>query len=125
MWHTLLPAKRGANLKRKTVAVMLAAGFPLITLAEPVYLNCMLNNGNPGEESLWKIALDEAAGTVSYSIPSQDLNAKYPAIFTQDKVTFLSIEISRIDLTITRNMKLINQIDKGKCEIAQIPGRKF
>lgn len=66
---------------------LLATAFltPTVVLSAPVYLNCMFSVGNP-EKVPWSLVLDEAAGTVVYSVKAMGTTQKAPAIFTADKV---------------------------------------
>ena len=105
--------------------------LPILTLlsvsayAEPVYLNCVITNSQ--KDVLWKVALDESAGTVSYSIPEHGVDQKLRGIFTADKVVFSTMEISRVDLSFKRTIDLMGDIkvDKGQCQLATVPKRKF
>ena len=79
------------------------------------------------EDKQWNVALDEAAGTVGYSIPSMGVNQKYQGVFTADKVIFSSMEISRIDLSLKRTTNILGKVtvDKGQCQLVSEPKRKF
>lgn len=101
------------------VAACLLTGIECV--AAPVYLECQVMQS--GKENLWKVTVDEAAGTVSYS--HSLASGKYPGIFTADKVSFGGNEINRVDLSIAIPIPLISRIDRGQCEIVKQPARQF
>jgi hypothetical protein len=90
-----------------------------------VYLECAMTNGT--DDVMWKVTLDEKNGTASYSIPQVGAVSKRTAVFTPEKVTFDSIEISRIDLSIKRTVNIRGALksDLGQCKLANPPKRKF
>jgi hypothetical protein len=113
-------------MKKLLLGAPLLLGM-LAVSAEPVYLDCVMTSGAEGDVT-WHVALDEAAGTASYRIPALNVVQKVPAVFTADKVTFSSIEISRVDLSMVRTINLLgtNKVDRGTCKLAEAPpARKF
>lgn len=108
------------------LAVLTAALFTSAAHAAPIYLTCTMTSGQ--EDLHWDVTLDEAGGTVSYAIPSLNVLQKYPAVFTPDKVLFDTMEISRVDLTLKRTTKILDEVrvDIGRCALATPPAkRKF
>lgn len=104
------------------LAVFLAASAN----ATPTYLTCMMTTGQ--ELVRWDVTLDEAAATASYAIPSLNVVQTFPAVFTPDKVLFDAMEISRVDLTLKRTVKIVDEtrVDTGQCSLAApAPKRKF
>jgi hypothetical protein len=91
----------------------------------PVYLECAVSNGSTAVT--WNITMDEATGNVSYSIPSVGASSRYHGVFTQDSVTFDTVEISRTDLTFKRTVTIAGSIksETGLCKVVQRPIRKF
>jgi len=115
-------------LNRYMVCLLATAGFAPCALAAPTYLTCMMPAGTGQPMARWDVTLDEAAGTARYAIPSMNVIQKYPAVFTADKVLFGSFEISRVDLTLTRTLQILDEkrIDTGQCSLAKPPQkRKF
>ncbi|WP_431286779.1 hypothetical protein [Roseateles chitinivorans] len=109
---------------KMTITLSMLA-LPLICSAAPVELTCIITSGEKDVE--WKVSLDEAAGTASYSIPELNVNQKYKAIFTEDKVVFNGMEISRVDLSFKRTINILGKIteDKGQCKKAAPIKREF
>ncbi|NFV80700.1 hypothetical protein [Magnetospirillum aberrantis] len=114
---------------RKSLAVTALAYTlaPAAASAAPVYLECMMTLGSGQKETQWNVTLDEAAGSVAYTIPELGTAKKALGIFTADKVRFDTMEISRIDLTFTRTINLLGEVkrDQGQCKMAPTPTRKF
>ena len=106
---------------------IVAAAFFVATTANaaPVYLECAMTNGQ--KVVTWNVALDEANGTVSYSVPEMGTASKHPAVFSPDKVVFNSMEISRVDLSFKRTVNILGDIraDTGQCKLADAPKRQF
>lgn len=90
-----------------------------------VYLECAMSNGV--DDVMWTVTLDEKNSTASYSIPEVGAASKRAAVFTPEKVTFDSIEISRTDLSIRRTVNIRGALksDLGQCKLAKPPQRKF
>lgn len=110
---------------KPTNFVPLIGFLPLMVAAAPVELTCLMTNGS--KEVEWQVSLDETAGTVSYTIPEMKVDTKYRAIFTANKVTFASMEISRVDLSMKRTTNLLGniEVETGQCQIAAPTKRKF
>jgi hypothetical protein len=109
---------------------ILAAGlfcFAIVAhaAAKTVYLDCAMTNGT--KVVTWKVILDEKNQTASYSIPGVGAVSKHAAVFLPEKVSFDSIVISRIDLSITRTVNVSGSVksDQGQCKIADRPQTKF
>ena len=103
-----------------------AALFAANAYGAPTHLTCMMSTGQ--EMVRWDVTLDEAAATASYSIPSLNVLQTFPAVFTPEKVLFSTMEISRVDLTLKRTVKILDEtrVDTGKCSLAAPPKkRKF
>lgn len=109
------------------VAAFALSLAPAAAFAAPVYLECMMTLGKGQKETQWNVTLDEAAGTVAYTIPELGTAKKSQGIFAPDKVRFDAMEISRVDLTFTRTINLLGDIqrDQGQCKMAPTPARKF
>jgi hypothetical protein len=90
----------------------------------PVYLKCDF-----GSQALVNLSADEGASSVSISVPSTGYTARFRAIFSATEVAFedsqLAYRLSRTDLSITREIKLINDVETGKCAIEAPPKRAF
>lgn len=98
-------------------------------LSEPVYLDCLIstNSEADGKQALWHVTLDESTSSVSYRIPELNVIERTTAVFTADKVTFRSIEISRVDLSMIRRTEVLGvkfHAD-GQCKLVDAPPRKF
>src|SRR5438270_12769781 len=68
--------------------------------AAPVMLNCELTQ--EGGPLTVNVQLNEAAGTVSYSLPATGVSVEKSAIFAPDHVSFGGFWVSRTDLTFKR-----------------------
>jgi len=73
------------------------------------------------------VELNEANGTVSYSIPSKRRSARRDAIFTPESVSFDVFQISRVDLKLSHeNSKLfqdawgVPRFQYGHCELREV-----
>jgi hypothetical protein len=104
---------------------MVALFFATSANAAPTYLTCMMTTSQ--ELVRWDVTLDEAAAKASYSIPSLNVVQTLPAVFTPDKVLFGTMEISRVDLTLKRTVKILDEVrvDTGQCSLAPAPKRQF
>lgn len=108
----------------KLALALIAIGLPAVANAAPVYLECTLTDGN--RDLAWNVTLDEERAAVDYVIPSINVAQKAKAIFTPEKVMFNGMEISRVDLTITRKPILEGgRTDKGQCRIPAPVKRAF
>ncbi len=113
--------------KSLAVAALAFSLAPAAASAAPVYLECMMTLGSGQKETQWNITLDEAVGTVAYTIPELGTAKKAQGIFTPDKVRFDAMEVNRIDLSFTRTINLLGEVkrDQGQCKMAPTPARKF
>jgi hypothetical protein len=96
------------------------------SVSNVIYLDCVIPDDTG--KRLFHITLDESTQSVSYIIPEFNVQKTFKCIFTPDKVVFNSFEINRVDLSITRTIKIVDDIrvDKGTCTMLQAPsGRKF
>jgi hypothetical protein len=113
-------------MKNYAVAALIALA-PASAIADPVYLDCTITSGAKGDV-VWNVTLDESQGTASYVVEALKTRNKLPAVFTADKVTFGAVVISRVDLSMVRTVKILDETrtDRGQCKIAQAPPtRKF
>lgn len=112
-------------------------------VAAPVYLECHLAGGTkPGEDVFrWDIALNEEAGTVSYTIANGAKVRNHPALFTATEVSWNTLvensiirggglTIDRLDLTFTRKPLQIGNNPPsggalGRCKVVNTPSRAF
>lgn len=92
--------------------------------AAPTYLTCMMTTSQ--ELVRWDVTLDEASAKASYSIPSLNVVQTLPAVFTPEKVIFGNLEISRVDLTLKRTVKILDEtrVDTGQCTLAAPPPKR-
>jgi len=99
---------------------------PFAAYADPVYLDCTITSGQKGD-AVWNVTLDEKTSTASYRIPALNVVQQFAAVFTADKVTFGSVEISRVDLSMVRTISLLGttKVDRGQCKLAAVPARQF
>ncbi|MES2987639.1 MAG: hypothetical protein V4808_07020 [Pseudomonadota bacterium] len=92
-------------------------------LGEPIYLRC------PFERAEVLITADEANSTVTVALPSTGHSEKLSAAFTASEVRFqnsnLTYVLSRVDLSITRTIKMIKATDRAQCAIEKAPKRAF
>jgi hypothetical protein len=91
--------------------------------AKITYLEC---NVPAGEEIiLWKLALDEAAQTVSWEHPFASGTDR--AIFSSEKVSWKRgrFQISRVTLQFSRENFLGGGTDTGQCKVVNPPKRAF
>ena len=97
--------------------------MPLYSVATPVYLDCVITNGQ-GTDLTWNVTLDEEQGVATWVIPAMKVSQRKLAIFSPNDVTFSGITISRIDLSMTRPNELHNTVDKGQCKKATPPAQR-
>lgn len=117
-------------LLKPTPTKCLAAVIAAVTLtasasaSEIVHLRCELLN-SAKTPTIWTIALDERAKTVSYQVNS--FSGTKIAIFTADSVMWSKGRniISRIDLSMTRNISIRGAEQRGQCKIITPPERAF
>lgn len=110
---------------KKSVAALILL-VPAVALAEPVYLDCTITSGAKGDV-VWNVTLDESQGIVAWVVPALNTKRKVPAVFTADKVTFDSMEISRVDLSLVRTVSVLGEtrVDRGQCKLVKPPARQF
>jgi len=117
----------------QSIRIFSLAAFAALTAfvgpvaAKPNYLTCtFMIDGTP---SVINFTADEASGTVSVFVPSSGHSRTVDAMFTPDQVMVdesqVRWEISRVDLTIARTIKMIDSTDRGQCEIQTAPERAF
>lgn len=115
---------RAVSFALASIAVSLAVP----AAAAPTYMTCIFTNSE-GTTSEVKITADEGAGTVSVLVPKTGYTGRMAGTFTPDRVVFkddmLDYGISRVDLTATRTIRMINSTDKGKCSVDPAPKRAF
>jgi hypothetical protein len=115
------------------LAGILLALLPATVQASPVYLKCLLDpagQGRAGSRDLstepMDVALNEEAGSVTYSFPWIDRSFTVRGAFTADKVTFNGFTVDRTDLAFTRDMSDLQApgraaiVDRGKCTLVQV-----
>lgn len=112
-------------LKPIAVALALLPVFP--AYAAPVHLTCpMQPNDKPSPIDL---TVDEAAGTATVYVRENGRTHQMRAAFTRDEVVFqtnmVSYTLSRVSLTLTRNIPLINRFETAVCELAPPVKRAF
>lgn len=100
------------------IALIAAAASP--APSGLVYLECNTLQG--ATTVRWQITLNEAAGTVDYYTDGSGQQRR-EARFTQDKVFFVGFELSRVDLTMRR--QLIGKVETGTCRLATSQPRAF
>lgn len=98
-----------------------------VASAAPTYLACtFMVDGSP---NVIDFTADEAAGTVSILTRHSGFNRTVAATFTPERVLVnegdVRWEISRVDLTVSSTITMINSTDHGKCEIEAAPKRAF
>lgn len=116
-------------MRKISSAAVIVAGFVTApAIAAPTYMSCVFVSSE-GAKSEVKITADESAGTVDVLVPSTGFTARMAGTFTSDRVLFkdkmLDYSISRVDLTVSRTIRMINSTDKGKCSIEAPPKRAF
>ncbi len=115
--------------------VTLLALCPVPAAATPTYLACTLT-GSDGKPFHTNIASDEANQTVTYSVPSTGYSERFPALFSaatvswtdKERFTSLRYELSRTDLTFTRQLTIGDQpspVKTGTCKLESAPKRAF
>ena len=114
------------KLKTRAPIALFAAAAMLATPANAAaitYLECTMTIGG-GKDTVWKIALDETARTVSFEHIGGSWTER--GIFTADKVSWNdgSMVISRVDLTFNRTSVLGDNY-VGKCKVVNPPKRAF
>lgn len=86
-----------------------------------VYLNCTTSQGSSTMD--WEITLNEREGIVDYDTGGSGPQRR-AARFTQDKVFFIGIELSRIDLSFRRQLS-DTEVQTGQCHLAEQKRRAF
>ncbi len=91
-----------------------------------VYLKCDIVQNN--KTIPWEITLNESTGQVDYDNPRSGPQRR-PARFTGDNVFFIGFTLSRVDLSITRQMTDFTGAplapERGTCRIATPAARAF
>ena len=110
-----------------SIALLLIAAIPAEAMASPAYLECeFVSNGQAFPVS---VTADEAAGTVALFMPTTGNRQQLVGTFTADRVMFatrsMSYVIDRVNLTITRNVHIIQSTEVGKCKVQTPPKRAF
>lgn len=110
---------------KRTFILVFGVLHTAVANGAPVYLECTMTNSQ--KDIQWNVALDEANGTVSYSVQELGIASKHPAVFSPEKVVFNSMEISRVDLSFKRTIQILSDIrtDTGRCKLAEAPKRQF
>ncbi|WP_152568993.1 hypothetical protein [Microvirga sp. BSC39] len=113
------------------IAVFAAVGLgvlPVVALAQPTYLACVLDGGSVGPVRI-NFTTDESAGTVSIHIVSSGHSRTVNAAFTPDRVLVdertVRWMIDRTNLQFSRTIKSVNGTEYGQCEIQKPPQRAF
>ena len=96
--------------------------------AAPVYLTCTFEDGN-GAAFPVELTIDEANESVSVYMPTTGNGERFRAIFRPDEVLFsdqrIRYSLSRVDLTLTRDVPMIEARDVAPCSIEDPPERAF
>lgn len=111
----------------KPIAVAFPLFFASPAYAAPVYLTCpMQPNGKP---SPIDVTVDEATGTAAVFVRENGRTHQMRAAFTQEEVTFqtdmISYKLSRVSLTLTRSVPLINRYETVVCSLSAPVKRAF
>ena len=92
---------------------------------QPIYLKCVF----PGNGAVLDVTADEANSSILTILESSGHVEKYNAAFTPSEVRFssrdLSYVLSRTDLGISREIRMISSVDRGTCSLQQAPKRAF
>jgi len=109
------------------IALLAAAAAP--TSGGTIYLNCTTTQPQAGPVQ-WQLALNETQGTVDVKSTANNGagDGRVRASFSINTVSFLGFTLSRVDLTMSRQVSFGGMdlgIETGKCEVAKSPTRAF
>lgn len=119
------PTALARPLSSQTTVVLATPKGPARVQSQPasgglVYLECETQQGATAVR--WQITLNEAAGTVDYYTDGSGQQRR-AARFTQDKVFFIGFALSRVDLTLHR--QLGDAVENGTCRMSAPQARAF
>lgn len=127
---------RNQGLAMRLVVAAAVVGVPAIAGAAPVYLECTTFNEHSKKMTNYKITLDEAARTVTFTDDGLTLGraTTRPAQFAQTEVLFtnvivglpLNYRIDRVSLEFTQTSGANkSKVDRGTCKVSAPVERAF
>lgn len=101
--------------------------WPAAAYAEPAHLDCEVITG--GQAFTFQLTTDEETSTVMMHGREDGSIQKMEGVFTADKVIFsnrfMTYTLSRVDLTIVRDIPSVNTVNSGTCKVIRTPERAF